>query len=230
MIAPAAKHTRFFFIFAVLFAMMTAFLVPHNAYAQMKGMNNAQLSEVYAEGFSKFTITSTGGIDTTYALFNIMTNSYIEIDSLKLGYHNKYDYKNPTPSYGWDEDWTNVQIGGAKTDASKDFHTNSGNTAGVVTDGVYFSADFTNINTPATRELKAIRIGATSVTGDISATFNSFSGTIDDSNDNTPEYNGHGLNLGTKTITATASKFELSLSIDGYDKGYWVTFTNATVH
>lgn len=220
MITPAASHTRFFFIFAVLIAIPTTFMIPQNADAQMNEMNNTQLSDVYAEGFSSFTITSAGGIDTTTALFNIITNSYIEIDSLKLGYHDQYDYKNPTPSFGWDEDWTNVQIGGNLNDPTKDFHT----------EGAYFKADFTNINDPATRELKGITIGATSVTGDISATFNSFSGTIDDSNNNTPEYNGHGLNLGTKTITATNSAFSLSLSIDGYDKGYWVTFTNATVH
>nr|MCU0600421.1 hypothetical protein [Desulfobacterales bacterium] len=110
------------------------------------------------------------------------------------------------------------------------------------TKGLYFKAVFENIDDPANRELKSISFGADEVTGEISANFISYSGTIDDSDDNTPEYNGHAMNLGIKTITAgdytdgagglpdgKASGFDISLSIDGFDKGYWVTFTEATV-
>jgi len=77
--------------------------------------------------------------------------------------------------------------------------------------------------------LKSFKFGFDNVQGDISAVFNSFSGTIDDSTDNTQEYNGHLLNLGAATINIDNGKFEFSLNIDDYDKGYWVTFDNATV-
>jgi len=214
------KRKSLLFFISLSIVIVTALAIVRNANAQMKAMSDNQLSDIYAEGFADFSITSSGGIDTAKAVFNIMTYSFITVDSLKLGYHDEYDYKNPTPTYGWDEDWTDVQIGGDLNDPSKDFKT----------EHAYFKADFTNIDDPATRELKGITFGAESVTGDISATFNSFSGTIDDSADGTPEYNGHGLNLGTKTITATNSSFSISLSIDGYDKGYWVTFNQATVH
>lgn len=221
MTAPSSNCRFFACTVAVLIALVTILTSPQIATAQMKTMNNDQLSDVYAEGFASFTITSAGGIDSAKATFNILTYSYIEIESLKLGYHAEYDYKDPIPSSkSWDEDWTTVQIGGDINNPDEDFQT----------EGAYFKADFTNIDDPTTRELKGITFGATKVTGDISATFNSFSGTIDDSNNSTPEYNGHALNLGTKTITATDSSFSISLSIDGYDKGYWVTFNNAYVH
>jgi hypothetical protein len=201
-------------------------LFPVTGLCQLKALDDAELSEIYAEGFSSFAINPLpNGNDEAVAWFNINTYQFTEIDSLKLGYHDQYDYKDPTPGFAWDEDWTNVTIGSDYTDPSKDFHT----------EGVYFKAEFSDINDPSIRELKSITFGADYVQGEITADFNSFSGTIDDSNNNTPEYNGHALNLGTKTITAdptksgTGSEFSISLSIDGYDKGYWVTFTKATV-
>jgi len=189
--------------------------------AEMKALSDDQLSGIYAEGFSDFTITpGADGTHDTMAWFNIRTSSYIEIDSMKLGYHNEYDYKNPIPTDGWDEDWTGIKIGGSKEDPSKDFQT----------EGAYLKANFSHIDDPAQRQLNSIEFGATSVTGDISAVFNSFSGTIDDSGDNTPEYNGHNLNLGARTISCNESAFSISLSLDGYDKGYWVNFSNASVY
>ena len=153
-------------------------------------MNDDEMTEIYATGFSSFTITDLpDGITTeTRAWFNLQAYTYTEIDSLKLGYHDEYNYKDPTPTYGWDEDWENVQIGGALNDPSQDFFAK----------GFYFSANFTNIDNAATRELKSVKFGFDYVQGDISADFINYSGTIDDSNDNTPEYNGHILNLGPR--------------------------------
>ena len=215
--------------YAFLLIGFAAILIPGTAFCELQSLNDNELSGVYAEGFADFSITHNAatGYDETLAWFNIHTYEYTEVESLKLGYHDKYDYKDPTPGFGWDEDWENVVIGSDYEDPSKDFYA----------EGFYFKAEFENINNPATRELKGITFGADYARGEISADFINFSGTIDDSNNNTPEYNGHALNLGTATITADPSNlgpgvaggFEISLSIDDYDKGYWVTFDNATV-
>ena len=206
--------------YAFLLIGFAVILIPGTAFCELQSLNDNELSGVYAEGFSDFQINDLGGgITETVAWFNIHTYEYTEIDSLKLGYHDEYDYKDPTPSFGWDQDWEDVVIGTDYEDPSTDFHA----------EGFYFAAEFEHIDEPANRELKSFRLGFDNVEGDISAVFNSFSGTIDDSTDNTPEYNGHALNLGAATINIDNGKFELSLSIDDYDKGYWVTFDNATV-
>jgi hypothetical protein len=199
---------------------------PHPAPCELKNLDDAEMSDVYAEGFAEFYYEPTGSNTTAVARFNINTYQFTEIASLKLGYHDEYDYKDPTPAFGWDEDWEDITIGGSYTDPTQDFHTK----------GLFFKAEFENIDTPATRKLKSISFGADDVTGKLRANFISYSGTIDDSHNNTPEYDAHGLNLGVKTITAgdfdannDASEFNISLSIDGFDKGYWVTFTEATV-
>lgn len=216
-------------IYICLIVVFICFLIPGTAFCELQSLDDFQLSDIYAEGFSSFRFgTTVGGITPVIAQFNIDTYTYTTIDSLKLGYHDQYNYKDPNPGFGWDEDWTNVQIGGSLNDSTQDFHTQ----------GLFFKADFTNINLPGSRQLKSITFGADYVQGPITADFNSFSGTIDDSANNTPEYNGHGLVLGTKTITADPTKigpatanssFSMSLTIDGFDKGYWVNFTRATV-
>ncbi|MGM0454003.1 MAG: hypothetical protein ACQERN_12635 [Thermodesulfobacteriota bacterium] len=216
---PIVKYICIFSI-AVL---TVCLLAPHSA-AQMEAMTDAELSEIYAEGFSDFTIEN----GTTKAWFNINTYSYITIDSLKLGYHDQYDYKDPNATMGWDENWEDVVFGESVDDPSGDFQTK----------GAFLEAEFENIGEADSRELKSITFGATEVIGDLSANFISFSGTIDDGIDNTPEYNGHRLNLGQKTITmkdadhkpeSQPPEFSISLNLDGYDKGYWVNFNNAEV-
>jgi hypothetical protein len=200
--------------------------IPNAAKCELKTLDDAAMSDVYAEGFAEFSFGSVGtGLTEAVGRFNINTYQFTEIASLKLGYHDEYDYKDPLPNpYGWDEDWENIRIGGSYTDPTQDFHTK----------GLFFKAVFENIDTPATRELKSITFGADYVEGPIHATFNSFSGSINDGV-GAPEYVGHALNLGTKTINAdptnsgTDSSFSISLSIDGFDKGYWVDFTKATV-
>ncbi|MFZ2630120.1 MAG: hypothetical protein WA081_10585 [Desulfosalsimonadaceae bacterium] len=212
------------FLNFLIVAALTLMVLPTSALCELKNLDDDGLSAVYAEGFSDFTITDLGGgLSETYALFNIRANTYTTVDSLKLGYHNEYDYKDPTPVYAWDEDWVDLVIGTNINDPTTDF----------LAEGLYMRADFTNINDPATRELKSFAFGVKYVKGDISAIFNSFSGTINDGVGG-PEYNGHALNLGPVTITADPNNtgtggFDISLSIDTYDKGYWVTIPNAIV-
>jgi len=229
---------RLRFTVVILILPIVLFITADPGYCELEVMSDAELSAVYAgsfgtnhpiTGFSNFIIDDLDGdgtADDTLAIFNIYTTTYMEIDSLKLGYHDEYDYKNPSPTAGWDQNWEDIQIGGDYEDPSQDFQGSE----------YYLRADFENIDDPANRTLEAITFGANNVSGDISANFIRYSGTIDNSDDNTPEYNGHGLNLGNATISAgdlngdgDASEFEISLSLDGYDKGYWVKFSEATV-
>jgi hypothetical protein len=216
-------------LFLLISCILITIVLPVNGFSELQALDDNGLSDVYAQaGFASFTITDTDIDGTifseTKARFNIKAYTFTEIDSLKLGYHDEYDYKNPTPTYGWDEDWENVQLGGSLTDPSQDFFA----------EGFYFAATFTDINDSANRELKSFKFGFDYVQGPISADFINYSGTIDDSNDNTPEYNGHIMNLGPVTITADPGNtgnggMEISLNIENYDKGYWVTFDNAVV-
>ena len=221
---------RLRFTAVILILPIALFIIANPGYCELEVMSDSELSAVYAgsfgtnypiTGFSNFIINDLDGDgdDDTLAIFNIYTTTYMEIDSLKLGYHDEYDYKNPTPTAGWDQNWEDIQIGGDYEDPSQDFQGKE----------YYLRADFDSIDDPANRSLESITFGANSVTGDISANFIRYSGYIDNSGDNTPEYNGHGLNLGNATISADDSAFEISLSLDGYDKGYWVKFSNATV-
>jgi len=214
----------------IILIIVCAFIVlalPFNGFCELKALNDEEMTEIYATGFASFTINDlpgAGNLSETEAWFNIKAYTFTEIDSLKLGYHNEYNYKDPTPVYQWDEDWENLQLGGDLNDPSQDFYG----------EGFYFKATFSNINDPATRELKSVKFGFDYVQGDISADFINFSGTINDGS-GAPEYNGHTLNLGPVTITSDpggadgTGGMEISLNIENYDKGYWVTFDNAVV-
>jgi hypothetical protein len=233
-----SMNRKTLFNFLILITLMFIVL-PSSAFCELKSLDDDGLSEVYAEGFAQFTIKDIGTdslgnpLSQTEALFNIRADTYTEVDSLKLGYHNEYDYKDPTPAYAWDEDWVNVQIGKIEATALSDDAGFFDPTEDFIADGLYFRAEFTNINNSATRQLKTFAFGVKHAQGDIKAVFNQFSGTINDGA-GAPEYNGHDLNLGPVTITSDPTGsgtggFEISLSIDTYDKGYWVTFDNAIV-
>lgn len=212
-------------VFLLISCLLMSIALPLNGFCELKALNDQEMTEIYATGFADFQINDLGGtLSETVATFNIHAYTYTEIDSLKLGYHDEYTYKDPTPGFGWDEDWIGVQIGGDYEDPAQDFYA----------EGFYFKAVFDNIDLPASRELKSVKFGFNYVQGDISANFINFSGTINDGA-GTPEYNGHMLNLGPVTITADpggadgTGGMEISLNIENYDKGYWVTFDNAVV-
>ena len=187
-------------------------LYPAAASAQMAIMSDEALSDTYATGFSNFSVT--GGVANAW--FNVNAATYTEIDSMKMGYHDQYDYKNPTPSFGWDQDWTTVKLG--QDDSNH-----------LLTEGIYIEAGFTNIDNPATRTLDYVTIGIDKLNGQMSADFNSFSGNIDDGDGTSPEISGHGLNLGNRTLNFVNAAFEFSLSASGVNKGYSMHFTNTTV-
>lgn len=200
---PCEKRANMFArdIFSILLC-MTLWAIP--SYAAMNAMVDDELQEVTGTGFANFTLEN----GVVSASFNILANVYAQMDSLKMGYYN-----NGT-SLGWDQDWTGVSFGSATTD--------------LVVKGLYIEADFTNISDPATRALQSIKVGTPNMTGPITATFNSFSGSITDPT-NATLVNGSRLDLGTTTINSTNSAFSASLNVSGLQKGWWITWTNATI-
>ena len=178
----------------------------------MVQMNDDELSSVTAAGFSSFTLQD--GI--TRAYFNIEASTFTEIQSLKMGYYND------GITTGWDEDWTNVSLGSSIED--------------LMCKGLYIEASFTNITDSATRTLNSIKVGTPSMTGPITATFNSFSGRIEDGTgvpfmlDGLP-IDGHRITtLGTRTIYSNNDEFSMQLSNSGPQKGWWFFWKNATVN
>jgi len=169
-------------------------------------LDDSEMSDVVASGFSRFDLDTTTGLARVY--LNIDSKSFVEVDSLKMGYYNS----------GWDQDWTNVSFG---TSAEAD--------GLLVCRGLFIEARFANISDPAVRTLESIMIGTPSMTGPIRATFNSFSGHIENPTDGVL-VDGYRLNLGTRTIQSTDSEFYIKLSTTGTPTGWWVYWNNATIN
>jgi hypothetical protein len=178
----------------------------------MVQMNDDELSAVTAAGFSSFTLTD----NVTRAYLNIEAQTFTEIQSLKMG---NYDG-------GWDEDWTGVSLGSS--------------TESLICKGLYIEAGFSSITDPSARTLNSIKVGTPSMTGPITANFNSFSGRIETGGTpgtadthgtpGTLAFEGHrDTTLGTKKITSTNSEFYIQLSVSGPQKGWWFYWNNATI-
>jgi len=165
----------------------------------MVQMSDNELSDVTAAGFSSFTWNN--NVATAY--LNIQTSTFTEIQSLKMGYYNN----------GWDEDWTNVSLGSSTQD--------------LVCKGFNIQASFSNLTDPATRTLDSLTVGTPSMTGPITATFNSFTGQIN--NGGTVVLDAVRQNLGTATINSTNSQFYIQLSAGGTHPGWYFYWSNATI-
>jgi hypothetical protein len=132
----------------------------------------------------------------------VTLSTWTEIQSMKMGYYLK-------GTTAWDNDWTTVSLGTQSTD--------------LVAQGLYIKAGFSNITDPATRQLEYVQIGTTSLTGTVSANFNSFSGTLDNGITNISR-----TNLGAATITSNGGGFYLSLQRSGGQMGYSFNWVSAT--
>jgi hypothetical protein len=207
--------------YPVMIAMIIC-LFPVAGLSDMQSLDETEMHDIYAEGFSEFTLSrhGIGNADATMELWlNINTAQYTTIDTLKLGWHDQYNYKDPDPNFNWDHDWRDVEIGSG-VEPDNNFYT----------EGFYFRAEFENFDA-SNRRLKSVTYGFDYVKGDISADFVSYTGVIDDG-DGSPEYHGHNMNLGQGSIRAdwdnsNTGGLELALSIDNPYIGYWMTFENA---
>ena len=182
-----------------------AAIAPPSLCAGMHELSDGELSSVHGAGFSTFTLsTDTNGNSLVALNFSGVTlSTWTEIQSMKMGYYLK-------GTTAWDNDWTSVSLGSSSTDlVAKGLYINAG-----------FSGDITN---PATRQLEYVQIGTTSLTGTVSANFNSFSGTLDNGVTNISR-----TNLGAATITSGGGGFCLSLQRSGSQMGYTFNWASAT--
>ena len=181
-----------------------AIVPPSLCGANMHELPDGDMAAVYAYGFSTFTLDgNTVMLDFT----GVTLSTWTEIQSMKMGYYLKGG------GTAWDNDWTNVSLGTSGTD--------------LVANGFYIEAGFSNITNPATRQLEYVNIGTTSLTGSITADFNSFSGTIG----GPAAISGTRLTtLGTATITSSGGGFYLSLAGtgSGSQMGYSFHWASAT--
>ena len=196
----AASRKISIFLTGFILLAWVAIVPPSLCVAGMNELSDGELSSVHATGFSSFTITPDGidpAISYAKMSFNTMTvSTYTTIDTLKMGYWG-------TPTKAWDQEWSGVKLG-------------STTTGDLVFDGLYIEAKFKNITDSSTRQLEYLRIGTPKLTGDISANFTSFSGTIGGTT--YPR-----TNLGTQTITSTGGGFYLSLDRSGGYSFYFGT-------
>lgn len=177
-------------------------LVCSSSHAWMWEVSDETLAEITGEGFSSFTLEN----QVARAYFNIVTTTYTEIDSLKMGY-----YDDGITGYGWDENWEGVSLGSP--------------TENLVCKGLYIEAGFSNMTDPANRQLNFVRVGTPSMTGPISANFISFSGHIENPADGVL-VDGRRLNLGVRTIYSNNSEFSVTLD---KNSGWWFNWNNATI-
>ncbi len=203
------KRTSGYFL--SLFIALTICLLPVSGICEMRALNDSEMHDIYAEGFSEFTLVEDGAESTMNLWFNINTAQYTTIDTLKLGYHDQYNYKSPDPEFGWDHDWRDVSIGTGVEPENN-----------YITEGFFLKAVFENFDDPNLRQLKSVTWGVDRAEGQIHAQFNSFTGTID----NIPY---HRDNLGEGTIESRGGGgFEFTLSVaPSYYLGYQMDFDDS---
>jgi len=165
------------------------------ANADMQKMSDDELSNCRAVGFSEFTLQN----QIATAEFNIHTDTYTEIDSMKMGYWNNGN------SMGWDQNWESVDMGSSINDLNMN--------------NFIMQAEFENLNNSDPKELKSLRIGYKDVTGEISADFQSLS----------RSGNSARQSVGQETYEFDHDKLILEINLDGNidKKGIRVDFGNA---
>jgi hypothetical protein len=198
------------FLTGLILLAWAVILTPSLCGAGMHELSDGEMAAVYAQGFSSFTLSTDTNTDISLATMsfpNISIGTYTQINQMAMGYYSK------SGTTAWDNNWTNVSLGTPGTD--------------LIAQGLYIKAEFSGITNNGTRQLDYVQIGTTSLKGDISANFNSFSGTIGGTT-----YNR--TNLGAQTITSTGdinSGFNLSLAGSGSQKGFSFNFgSSSTIH
>lgn len=192
--------TMFFKSHRILFLLLVAVCLmcyPAPASSAMKVLSDSALSEITGFGYSDFTLfhDDVTGYDIARIDLNQSVSTFTEIDSMKLGY-----YDNGT-GLGWDQNWTNVSVGTAAQD--------------LFMNGLFFRAEFENINDPVNRQLKSLTVGFTDVTGDLTADFQSLS------------LAGAAPRqmIGLNTLNFLNTPLALKIIMDGTERGIWLDLT-----
>ncbi len=161
MITPSDNLLKDLFSFYLVLIVITTItmvlfsVIP--ASAEMNLLDDHELSQIAATGFSKFTLLHDAN-DLARVELNLSAITYTQIETMKLGY---WDNGAGT---GWDQNWQNASLGTQAQDlVLRDF---------------IFEAEFTDISDPINRQLLGVTVGFKDVTGTISTDFSAFSGSI----------------------------------------------------
>jgi hypothetical protein len=184
-------------LIGLIFLAGAATLTPSLCGAGMHELSDPDMAAVYAQGFSTFSLN---GDIVKLDFSGVTLSTWTEIGEMAMGYWN-----NGT-STAWDNDWKGVNLGSASLDGSKDLKAV----------GLYIEAGFSgNMSDAKNRQLEYVRIGTTNLTGDISANFVSFSGTIDAG----IKVNGVALGsafTGTRDTTTLTNPSTITAAADGF--------------
>jgi hypothetical protein len=181
-----------------IFALAAAF-APLPARADLREMSVSEMSDITGTGFSMFTVEG----NRVRADFNILAETYTEIDSLKMGYWENAD------GLGWDQNWTQVKMGTPAQDMTMR--------------GFFLEATFDHLSDPVNRRLTGVFFGFREVTGELQANFESLSriGVGGDEDQ-------RRLNPGLQTFQFSNSELRISFQLEGENKGIWVRFGEGT--
>ncbi len=181
---------------SIFFLLAWVYILPPSlSAAGMHELSDNEMAAVYAYGFTTFSfIGDTARVDFN----NTSARTWTEVSSIKMGYY----------SSGWDNDWTNVSLGSSGSD--------------LVARGLFIEAKFSTSG--GNLQLDYFRIGTANLTGTVSGSFNSFSGTLDGG---ATTYSR--ANLGTTSITSSGGGFYMSLERSGSKMGYTFNWSSATI-
>ena len=170
--------------------------------AQMDKLPDSELAMVTGTALVAFSVTDNVvriGLDLSFL-------THTEIDSMKLGYYAK------EAEPGWDNDWTDLQIGAPGEELK--------------VSGLYLEAVFDDIADGDNRVIESVRFGAENVTGSLNGDFNSFTGDVASIDVDGDSIEGDRIALGNTTMIFNETGFYLSVS---QDKGYWFHWDEALV-
>ena len=179
--------------YAGLLALILLFSAGSAGAEEMSLLSDKELSDITGHGFSHFSLTG----NMALVELNMQTATFIEIDSLKMGY---YDNGSST---GWDQNWNGVSLGSDSQD--------------LVLNNFIFQAEFSDISDSGTRRLLSMQIGFNDVSGQLDADFQSLS-ILSGSNRDVP---------GQATFSFDHDRMVLVISAQGVNQGIWFDFGNA---
>lgn len=174
------------------FSLFFFFFQNSSSYADLSLMTKADMKAMTGQaGFADFSITG----DTARIFLDIHLETWTDISSFKAGYYEK------NGSSGWDQDWTEVQIGSE----SEVFEI----------DGVVLMADFSDGIGTSSQRLQRIIFGTNRAQGDITARMNAYTGVYNDAltgGTGTPVYLDRETVSGTTADSSTTFKFDSNIS------------------